>query len=421
MIAYSSVLVEANTTNANDKRIDIRLDPLEVLSEERCCWHPLFPHAVIARNFPVRERLEGKGLEISFANMASMAQSVDMVQHEGGLIAEGLRWYLIPSELLPSGGVQWHLEFKRQGGASPRKRTLFEVLRQDHLSKRFKTLDIDYLIESRCFLAWAEEVEVVIGTEAYHNRQLRWSLAKKCPKAGHGYYRLKSHSISRGCEGMDISGYTNFGQSIPVHNASQRTWDRCSGISATIYDDYQANTLIYDTKIRTAFLLPKADVVLLLAHKTINRRNYQLFNGDEETTLRFASRTTETVEILQESLHYAKRRRGPHWISGHSSFYTVIEDAWNHLDIVESGLAEVEYKATATRNVTTERLYGIEFMDVERMARDMVVGQIEMDEPWVHLVKSEPFVPILFCQGLGQPIIPTVPEKLCAAWAAVPP
>lgn len=333
-VTSSSVTIEAGKSGSEERKIQIRLNDLEEIPSGKYCWHALFPHAVIAKTFPIRDRLRGKGLEISFPNMASMAQSTNLVECGGRLVAEGLKWYLIPSNLLPGDGVQWHLDFKRQEGTVPRNKTLFEVLRQKHLSNRFKSLDIDYLVESRCFLGWAEEVEVVIGSESFAKKQLGWSMASKCPEVGHGYCHLRSHLISRGFRSMDIAGYINPGYTMSINDTSRQTWNRCSGISATMDDDSKANTLMYDIKIQTAFLLPKADVVLFLAHKIITQRRYQLFVDHQETTLPYASSSVETTEILQESLYYSVCRRGSRSNVGRS---------------------------------------------------------------WVHLVTSEPFVPILFC------------------------
>src|SRR5438034_1422270 len=74
------------------------------------CWYPLFVRSVIAVGFPIRERKQGKGLEISPVVMASLAGVAFPVEYDGGLILKGLSTILIPAEPLDAdGAVQWHL------------------------------------------------------------------------------------------------------------------------------------------------------------------------------------------------------------------------------------------------------------------------------------------------------------------------
>jgi hypothetical protein len=70
---------------------------------DESCWHALFKHQVIASGFPIPQRRTGKGLEISYANLVTLAQSLELVEYRDGLVAEGLETLLIPIAKLSEG------------------------------------------------------------------------------------------------------------------------------------------------------------------------------------------------------------------------------------------------------------------------------------------------------------------------------
>lgn len=92
---------------------------LQIISNPATCWHSLFPHNVIAQNHSIRPRLKGKGLEISFANLANASRCLSFVEYEDGLIAHGLKSVLIPtSELVDDDAIQWHFKSKAKQRSS---------------------------------------------------------------------------------------------------------------------------------------------------------------------------------------------------------------------------------------------------------------------------------------------------------------
>ena len=99
-LAYSHRLVFAGRSSSPIPTIAIQLAKLEEIRTDQPCWHPLLPHAVIAKGFPIRDRMSGKGLDISFADMALLSQSMSFTEYDNGLILEGLRSVLIPMKIL---------------------------------------------------------------------------------------------------------------------------------------------------------------------------------------------------------------------------------------------------------------------------------------------------------------------------------
>ncbi|PVH81151.1 hypothetical protein DL98DRAFT_360724, partial [Cadophora sp. DSE1049] len=278
-----------------------------------------------------------RGLEISFGNMALMSQSVSLVEFDGGLVLEGLRSFLIPKELLPDGSIQWHFEYKRlKHNRKPRR--LLEVLSQPHLVKRYRSLEVKDLAQKRCFLGWAEEVEVLIGTEAFSTKTLGWSGATAGQVTGH----VKSHGITTGTEGLGIFGFTANRTYLPVSVPSRFILPRNDEILTTLDDERDARTMIYDTGAKTAHVLPRVDVLLFVAHNVLKRRKYDLFDSGHAKTLDFASQNVPALDVLQSSLEFEMVRRGPRRNSATKCFGDLIKELWVSLDIIEEKLVAKE-------------------------------------------------------------------------------
>lgn len=416
-VTYSSVSIDAPKGASKSRTIEIQLKDLEEGFQNPSCWHPLFPHAVVAKGFPTRDRIQGKGkgLEISFSDMALLSQSLNIVEHGGGLVVEGLRSFLIPIALLPDGSVQWHFEYKRSGHCrKPRK--LFEVLKQAHLIKRYRTLDIEDLVQRRCFLGWVDEVDVLIGTEAFSAKTIRWSEGDKAQGTGH----LKSHGITTGTEGLGIFGVSANRTWLPVSVPSRIILQPNKDIADTLDDECDARTMVYDTGTKIAHLLPQADITLFLAHKILQRRQLNLLDGNQATSLDFASLNAKAVDILRDSLDLKMVKRGRSGNISTRYFGDIVKEIWNALDMIENALVSNEAEWSTIDKGAPKFLHGVEFRDLESMKPCMTILQAKLNKPWVHLVISEPTIPVLFCQGLGQAIVPRNPKMLCRPWISVP-
>jgi hypothetical protein len=174
--------------------------------------------------------MAGKGLEISFADMVLLGQSMSFIEYDEGLIVEGLRSILIPVEnLQKDDAIQWHLEYKRQNKLP--KRRLSDILAQSRFSNWHKEQKPYELIQKRCFLGWAEEVSVMIGTVEYSNTEIYVSEASLTPKTRH----VKTHSIS-----MSASSFGFFGAN------GSRSWQATS-VPSNITLDIDKD--IYDTML----------------------------------------------------------------------------------------------------------------------------------------------------------------------------
>jgi len=418
-VSYSTSLVEVRKHTGEERSLSIKAMEIQEIQASQACWHPIFPHAVIAKGFPYRSRIEGEGLEISFANMVHMSRGWDFVEFDEGFLIEGLTSLLIPvSNLLKDDALQWHFEDKTKQD-SRRRSSKAKILESCGIDKWHKTLSSVELMKTRCFLGWVARAEVVIGTSKY-DAHIRPSNAEEVPTMKH----TNSHTItiSAGLMGFGTLAYQR--SWLPFANPSQLVFVKDKDICDTLADRKHDTVLVYDVAAETAWCLPQSSIVLYLAHAVLGRREYKVFHGDKETPLDLAEPgpdgSREASKVLKDSLKFKVRK--------HDSGSTLIEedisdtyrDIWHTLNVIEAGLetAEVEYGKVGLK--APKYLHGVEFTDVVKMKRSMKIKQamMKIPAPWTHLKSHSPIV--LFCKGLDSPIIPVHSTTVCDSWKNVP-
>lgn len=386
--------------------------PQEALSVE-ACWHTLFPHGVIARGFPIRQRIKGRGLEIPISDMLRIGRCLSFVEYDGGLIGQGLGLLFIPvSEIPDDDALQWH--FVKRGQRSLKEQLISNIFASEKIKSWYKTLDPRELTTRRCFLGWAESANVVIGTEEYFTNKVDWSGAQTVPPMLY----VRSHGVAIGTGGLGFATATATLGLTPTSMPSSLTFPLNKDIYDILADGTDDYVLIYDNEEKRGWYLPQASVVLYIAHIVIERRHYRLLDGEEEVKLGFASPSpdgaAEALNILKASLDFRVKK-------GHrvADFADTIRTIWHEVDTVATGLESARGELAKTGNTAPKYLYGVEFLDVIQQERSMRVMQTKVKQHWAHLTKDQPVV--LFCKSFGQAIVPTQQGGLCEVWREVPP
>ncbi|KUJ09703.1 uncharacterized protein LY89DRAFT_740778 [Mollisia scopiformis] len=103
----------------------------------------------MASGFPISLRGEGRGLEISFPDLAGLAQSQAFVEVEGGLVLDGL-----------------HMELKTPTSHSGEEAPEFVLPRMVMRTHKdwYRELDSEKLATTRVFLGWTNEAHILLGT-----------------------------------------------------------------------------------------------------------------------------------------------------------------------------------------------------------------------------------------------------------------
>jgi hypothetical protein len=387
-------------------------DPQEALTVE-ACWHTLFPHGVIAHGFPIRQRIKGRGLEISISDMLRIGRCLSFVEYDGGLIGQGLGLLFVPvSEIPDDDALQWH--FVKRWRRSLKEQLISNIFASENIKTWYKTSDIRELTTRRCFLGWAERANVVIGTEEYSTNKIDWSGAETVPPMLY----VRSHNVTIGTGGLGFVTATATLGLTPTSMPSSLTFPLNKDVYDILADGRDDYVLIYDNEEKRAWYLPQASVVLYVAHIVIERRHYRLLDGEEEVKLGFARPSpdgaAEALSILKASLDFQVKK-------GHRvvDFADTIRHIWHEVDTVATGLESARGELEKTGYTAPKYLYGVEFLDVIQQKRSMRVVHTQVKQHWAHLTKDQPVV--LFCKSFGQAMVPAQRGGLCTVWKEVPP
>ncbi|KAI3320861.1 hypothetical protein HD806DRAFT_220358 [Xylariaceae sp. AK1471] len=160
--------------------LNVNLEPLQDFppdsSSNSCmCWMQLFRTGIVAwHHVP---RTWGRGLELSFEMMVHLSAVENYLPVSGGLILQGHFTALVPiSRDQNNGNIQWHFE-RESPDSFLRPQTLKSL--QKHW---FKTQDCEILHQSKCFLGWFDEANILLGTRSLlkrRDKKMTWSTALK--------------------------------------------------------------------------------------------------------------------------------------------------------------------------------------------------------------------------------------------------
>jgi hypothetical protein len=414
----SDILLDYAKSSANQTVLFFGPNELINVQTEVPCWHALFPHSVIAHGFQIRDRVEGKGLEISFADMALLSRSLSFTEFQGGLILEGLKSVLIPVAELPEDkALQWHFADRTKIRAR-RTPNMSKVFMFNKISSWYKQIQPDCLAERRCFLGWVEEGNTVIGTESYSTMKVKTSRAEPSSVSR----LVKSHSISVAINAVGFATITGARSYVPCSMPSRLTFPVDKDIYDILSFGRYDHVIIYDEGTKTAWTLPQASVVLYLAHQFIDRSGYKLYDQDRPTSLGFSQPSPDgaasALGILRASLEFKVRKFESGSRIVEEPFSTTVKQIWHMFNKIRTGLETAEAEYEKVGYVAPKYLHGVELIDVLNMEECMTIKEALIKQPWAHLVAHQPVV--LFTRGLGQHIIPSSSNKLCDLWKVVP-
>jgi hypothetical protein len=428
-----------------------KLEQPEVLVSPGLCWHVLFSHGVIAKGFPIRSRLEGRGLEINFADMALLAKCLSFAEYRDRLVVDGLESLLIPVAELQDSAIQWHYESKVSSSTGQVART-FELLDTNFLSQHdfSGSFDAHYLIGRRCFLGWSETVHIAMGTVEFSHTVVHESSADRCDTLKY----VRSYGLSFGLQApMARVGPSALINLTPTAIVASVKSSVCHPIrnrltSKRVIDEGQ-EILFYDRDSETGWYIPQACVVLYMAQLYLQDHDYHLRNIDAQLrSLEYATSSShgalEASRTLLDALEFnvcfgegsQKEMMEAHEKISESSakaytakcrtqvvekFCDVVSRIWLQLDGIGGRLCELSGEFEKFGETPPKFLHGVDFIEVvtpKSEDRRVPIRHVEIGQPWACFAEFQPTV--LFCKGLGHPII-SRSGRLCKLWEKVPP
>lgn len=373
------------TTGYDPSNSGIRLsflllaEPLHEL--EHNCWQQLFRSCFVLEEEGISECLGplGKGLEMSFDLMVSLAAAEYPVKVQDRVVLVGYHTVLVPTQL-EADYIQFHLEVDEQKQINPFNLNYGERPRvTDYM--RFKSM--------RCFVGWCETAHIKLGTQRLPVT-VRYSGAQEKRKT------LQMTGFSVGCQVVSavpiqagVNGQANF--SFVSHRL---TFSPASVYSKMLLDASKQVALISDATARRSWLVPKLSLILHMAHAWV------IENGLPQSTLSdpipFADPHEDGIAVIQ-----ALERHGDIAVCGHGDDSFKLRSLFLGLNI---NLLETVSLVERSKG---KYLYGFEFMDVvSQPGRGAFMKKIKIEtcQSWLALANLADAV--IICSELGEAIAP---------------
>jgi hypothetical protein len=452
-LSLSSVSVDGGLKTNVGRSLSIGIAPLEHVKSDGTCWHELFHHGIIAKDFPIPSRSFGRGLEIPFSDMALLCGCLGFVEYKSGFVVDGLTSILIPRKKLLEGeddAFQWHFESKiRDEGRIAYTTDVLEKVDMEPWGNGNSDVLRDDLINKRCFLAWAERCTIMVGTEKHFNSTtIDDSHAKVSASTKH----VRAYGLNLG---GNVS-HLPFGATMNLTPTSMPAFFKPSisnGIRDILTIEKTQNkgnhfVLVYDTEAKIGWYLPQACVVLYMVHHYLSEQRLDLIDAEnQETSLEFAEQDGFTnvgpraASILYKNLGCRTQRclmsnptrakqagmlsasssiTSTSTIYEHCQFKDTIERLWYLLDTVGSTLKTNQSEYMKCSESTPHGLHGVDFKELlaaKGPERFTSIRYVKIEQPWSYLTNDQSTV--LFCKNFGQAIVPAS-KGLCEVWSKVP-
>ena len=323
--------VQSQEDHRYELRGSLKTTPLPKL--EHNCWQLLLNTHIVADIVQLRHPNFGKGLEMSFDLMISLAAAEYHLVIEGGIVFIGYQTVIFPTAI-QGDCAQFHLLTGKKGQINPY--TL-------DLGKRVLTNDPSRFKKMRCFLGWCEAAQINLGT-------------KHLP-ATVKYSKGREKGVSLNLDGCSVA--LQIGASSPLstvlglqtnfkYTSHHRHFTPSGGYSKLLQETAQELAIVYDAGHRRCWLVPKLSLILHMSPAyalryvdVLNRR------------VPYVNAHTDAVEIVKELESLGDIR-----IHGEQRDGFLFRELMLGLNINLLSTVKSVQKSSG------KSLYGFEFMDV---------------------------------------------------------
>lgn len=399
------------------------------------CWRPLFGDSVVVGGFQIPPRERQRGLEIGFENLMSLCGIEYPLEREGRIIFVGMSTILCPVEIYGDGSLQWHLivgqspdrlQSKLSNLSSPISVFTTEIVEtfqklsegQQNVQPNFTQQSqrgwsafMDRLRETRHFLGWCKEVEVLLGTRSGNYESVTWTKAAEIRTS-----RMpSSENWSLGTSGKGIFG-ASFARTYNIvhHRDSLYPFaNREARFEEALRNHKEEQVILCDPEERRAWMVPFLNVLLHMIILRIKRHGHSascdLLPFAEVGPDGAAEALTALMQSRATILHENEGRQGYHLEELTKMLLIALQNA---------------YTAGMTRRTfMVSKLLGLELMDLVtceppfRLKRHRIAWS---HGGWPHFARDVHLV--LLCRGVGEALRPntaTLPQ-LCPAWRQLP-
>ena len=368
------------------------------------CWTSLFDDSVLAWGFPVQERPEFLGLEISYQVMLQVSGAKFPVEFQDSIVIRQGATTIFPVAA-GSGGVQWHL-------ISGDMNDFFEESRKYPLPP----FDAETFLKGRTFLGWVRHALVKLGTE---KPMIEASDAKLDKKRGAQIGEEVTLNL-----GIQIPYVGNVGGSTRVQlprSKMQKIERDAVGYAPSLNSSRVTPSIFYDCQTQTGWLVPELSLIL---HLTLAHIDWMTPVQNAPWRARYAQLQADggmaalnLIQQLEDTVIWnAREKDKPFLFSDLIMLYICL-----FASLKESLRLRLEHREL----LATKRLRGWDFTDLRdvkylfrmRKARKFFP---EPTPDWWPLFKN-PNTLVMFGTKLGQVVVPNRRrEAACSAWAEIP-
>ncbi|KAI9877032.1 MAG: hypothetical protein M1830_005006 [Pleopsidium flavum] len=406
-VSYSDTLF-LSTDVGIYKAIPLPLQPVE--EKEDACWLPLFLGTVIARNYPIPERQQEKGLELPFDLMTTVAGNMLPMCHDGGVYLKGHSRLLFPVSSSIPGSIQWHLIT-----SSSRRESLPPGIIHKHIWLRIPDPRV-LSNAARTFLGYCRQVIVDLGT----NKPTGYYGGIKFSNAhdeDQGPSIQAPTSFTWGSSGMGIFGAT-LSHSIAYGKALAQTVTRGDDDYLDILDLAMDTPIILyddDNESDRGWMVPALSVILHMVHTWAAQMDYvesQLPCVETTWKAGDAART-----ILIQKWDFVLRNSSNEEMSKKKVIKDLVMQFWHGIRKRREEDLIARCQSTPAVELATSKLHGWDYMDLVR-GRQSRRKQLKFNGNWRDLTED---VLVLFGQKLGEVIKPAPGISVCTQWNPIPP
>ncbi|KAB5554433.1 hypothetical protein GE09DRAFT_1120954 [Coniochaeta sp. 2T2.1] len=372
------------------------------------CWTLAIPTAVIATGFPIRQRNEGRGVEISFDLMASLLRVSAVSEIQGRQALVGPSNVVVPSGPLLEDGdaVQWHCVSSKKLITS----------NTDNIFEGSMAVDkpVAELAKLRCFLGYFERATVHLGTDETRNQVIGET---NLPRSNQ---RLELAREMTFTTGFSIPGIINgtVGGKVLLQKSLQVAFSDKKEHHDLLADSKMQSVVLYDTNTRTGWLVSELSIVLHLVLLFLNlpatRPRYQ----DRIPDLQYLPGSRDGGQAAMDFIY--QHGDLPLWRKASTTEYKLLQDVVD--DFLRSvralGNASLLQQKPKRLFLKLAGLRGWEFTDILR--KKSLIDEKRLPSghvpSWWRLC-DEGTVYTIFATGLGQVIRPT--SRVPPGWQTV--
>ena len=361
---------------------------------ENNCWQVLLDSCIVVDcgRKTQSQSLAGKGIQLSFDLMATLAAVEFSMVVNGGIIFVGYQTALIPIKIL-DGCAQFHLITSHEGQIDP-----YECVHA--IDDRLLTEDPLVFKGMTCFLGWCEFSQINLGTRVL-NGNIGYSGGKKKEKSLelNGFTLTTFGGAPNNIATVQIQANYNF-RSHTVHFPPLDNYRRL------LLDTSKQLAFIYDSEVKRSWIVPKLSLLYHMAQAYIL---HEAEISDDETL--FVDPYSDANEIVETLFEIGGTNYGN---DDQPFLFRNLMIGFN-INLI-----------TATRNLrksSRNKLHGFEFMDIIRQPdRGACMKRHNFcwrGNSWVNLVNLVDSV--IVCSNFGDAITPTrTNSRLCSRCNSLP-